>query len=121
MPAYESEGFDPAAPLARAVVAGAGRTTVDIRMLLDTGADISVIPRAIADELGVAVRRSGILLQAYDGNQTPALVADVSVEVGSYRFHGTFVVAEADYGILGRNILNLLLLTLDGPRLLWSA
>ncbi len=49
------------------------------------------------------------------------MVADVSVEVGQYRFHGTFVVAEADYGILGRNILNLVLLTLDGPRLLWSA
>jgi len=47
------------------------------------------------------------------------VVADVSVEVGPYLFRGPFVVAEADYGILGRNILNLLLLTLDGPRLLW--
>ncbi len=121
MPAYESEGFDPPAPLARAVVAGAGRAMPDVRMLLDTGADVSVIPRGIADELGVAVRLSGILLQTFDGNQTEAVVADASLELGPYRFQGTFVVAEAEYGILGRNILNLLLLTLDGPRLLWSA
>ena len=121
MPEYESEGFDPPAPFARAAVAGAGQTIADVRMLLDTGADVSVIPRAIAEALGVAVRPSGILLQTYDGNQTQAVVADVSVEVGPYLFRGTFVVAEADYGILGRNILNLLLLTLDGPRLLWSA
>ena len=121
MPTYESEGFEPPAPLARAVVAGAGQTIADVRMLLDTGADVSVIPRAIAKELGVAVRPSGILLQTYDGHQTQAVVADVSIEIGPYRFHGTFVVAEADYGILGRNILNLLRLTLDGPRLLWSA
>ena len=26
-----------------------------------------------------------------------------------------------EYGVLGRNILNLLLVTLDGPRLQWSA
>ena len=57
MPAYESESFDPPAPLARAVVAGAGQTIADVRMLLDTGADVSVIPRAIAEQLGVAFVR----------------------------------------------------------------
>ena len=96
MPEYESEGFDPPAPFARAAVAGTGQTIADVRMLLDTGADVSLIPRAIAEELGVAVRPSGSLLQTYDGNQTRAVVADVSVEVGPYRFHGTFVVTEAD-------------------------
>ncbi len=121
MPPYESEGFDPPAPLARAAVVGAEERIVDVRMLVDTGADVSVIPRSVAAELGAAVRHSGIRLQTYDGNQSEAEVADVGVEVGTYRFRGTFVVSDTQYGILGRNILNLLLLTLDGPRLFWSA
>ena len=37
-----------------------------------------------------------------------------------YRFRGSFLVAEADYGVAGRNILNLPVLTLDGPRQTWS-
>jgi len=78
-------------------------------------------PRAAAEELGATVRSSGIRLQTYDGNVSEAEVADVGVEVGLYVFRGTFVISESDYGILGRNILNLLLLTLDGPRLFWSA
>jgi predicted aspartyl protease len=121
MPPYESEGFDPPAPLARAAVVGAEQRIVDVRMLVDTGADVSTIPRAVAEELGATVRSSGIRLQTYDGNVSEAEVADVGVEVGLYVFRGTFVISESDYGILGRNILNLLLLTLDGPRLFWSA
>lgn len=38
-----------------------------------------------------------------------------------YRFRGPFVVAESDYGLLGRNILNQLVCTLDGPGQVWSA
>jgi len=31
-----------------------------------------------------------------------------------------FLLGPASYGILGRNVINHLILTLDGPRLLWS-
>ena len=37
-----------------------------------------------------------------------------------YRFSGRFVVTDADHGILGRNVLNALVLLLDGPRGEWS-
>ena len=120
MPAYESEGFDPPAPLARAVVVRDGRSVIDVRMLLDTGADVSVIPRDVADELGASVRPSRIRLLTFSGTQSEAELADLAVEVGTFRFRGTFVISDASYGILGRNILNLLVVTLEGPRLMWT-
>jgi len=43
------------------------------------------------------------------------------VQLLQYGFDGTFVVTDSAYGILGRNILSHLVLTLDGPRQLWSA
>ena len=46
--------------------------------------------------------------------------ADVTVEFHRYRFRGQFLVTDASHGILGRNILNLLVLRLDGPGLSWS-
>lgn len=120
MPAYESAGFDPPAPVARAGVVGNARTIMGVPMLLDTGADVSVVPRDVADELGVRVRQSRIRLLTFSGSESDAKVADLAVELGTYRFRGTFVVSGASYGLLGRNILNLLVATLDGPQLMWS-
>jgi|SRR5579864_2626345 len=121
MPGYDSERFAPPAPVARARISTVSQAVSGVPMLLDTGADVSVVPRAIAAQLGAELHRSGIQLEMFDGTQTEAETANLAVEVGAYRFRGIFVVADADYGILGRNILNLLVLALDGPHLVWSA
>jgi len=123
MPAYEHAGFKPPAPVARAVVgAPDGSVEVqDVAMLLDTGADVSVIPRAVADRLGITARLSGVRLQGYGGAQTEAAVADPRLDVLRYRFRGTFVVSTVEHGVLGRDVLNLLTVTLDGPPVTWSA
>jgi hypothetical protein len=120
MPAYDAGDFDPPAPVARAVVSTADLAIPDVPMLLDSGADISVVPRAVAARVGVVVGSSNVLLQTYDGTQVEAEVAELSLQLGAYRFRGQFVIGDADHGILGRNILNLLVLTLDGPRQQWS-
>ena len=88
-------------------------------MLLDTGADVSTVPRGVAESLGLRPERSALRLQAFDGSETRAEVADLSVQVNRYRFSGRFVVTDADHGILGRNVLNALELVLDGPRGEW--
>ena len=36
------------------------------------------------------------------------------------RFKGDFLVVDQPWGILGRNVLNAVPLTLDGPRLRWD-
>ena len=49
MPAYEAGGFLPPAPVARVVVRGtAGQSQADLPMLIDPGADVSIIPRRVA-------------------------------------------------------------------------
>ena len=120
MPAYDTVDFDPPAPVARARIASSTLAAADVPMLLDTGADVSVVPRFIADQIDAAARASGIRLKMYDGTQVDADVADLTLQLGTYRIRGTFVVADAEHGVLGRNILNLILLTFDGPSLRWT-
>jgi hypothetical protein len=122
MPVYETVGFEPPAPIARALVRGSGSQTYrGLPLLIDTGAEASVIPRFVAEAVGADIRPSDIILRFYDGTETRFEEAEVAVEFLSYRFRGLFLVADATYGILGRNILNLFVLTLDGPGLTWSA
>jgi hypothetical protein len=121
MPTYDADDFVPPAPVARVSVSVAdGVAETDVPMLLDTGADVSVVPQAVADRLGVVAQASGVLLQMFDGSQREALVADVRVDVLRYRFRGRFVIALADYGILGRDVLNSLVVTFDGPGFVWE-
>ncbi len=122
MPAYEAGEFEPPAPLAHVVVRGPrGITYPDLGMLLDSGADVSVVPLAAAEAVGAAIQPSGVSVRFYGGPGVAYLQAVLTIELLSYRFSGLFLVSESDYGILGRNILNLLITTLNGPRLHWSA
>ena len=55
MPAYEGEGFSPAAPVARVTCRNpeTGAACADIPMLLDTGADVSLLPRGMVERIGL--------------------------------------------------------------------
>jgi hypothetical protein len=57
MPAYDAERFDPPAPLAQVTLRDPDNrvTQQDVPMLLDSGADVTLIPRATVDSLGVGV------------------------------------------------------------------
>jgi hypothetical protein len=57
MPAYQDDGFDPPAPVAQVTLLStdnAGRS-VDVPMLMDTGADVSLIPHDVVESLGLSV------------------------------------------------------------------
>lgn len=118
MPTYDGVGFDPPAPVAEALVAGPGGQ-VAVTMLLDSGADVTLVPRYVAQAVGASLESLGVVLASYDGNQTSWDVAEVRLDFSGYRFRGAYVVADTDRGVIGRDILNRLVLVLDGPREEW--
>ena len=122
MPAYEAEGFAPPAPVVRARLIGPSAQTIDgVPLLIDTGADVSVVPFEAALAVGTQPRPATVPIQFYGGEQTAYQEAEVTIAFLRYRFRGVFLVADAEYGIPGRSILNLLTLSLDGPALEWFA
>jgi len=120
VPAYEAAGFQPPAPVIRARVIGPAGARADVPLLLDSGADVSVIPRAAASAVGALVGRSTAAIQFLVGREIVLEEAELAVEFMRYRFRGAFLVVDSSHGIIGRNILNGFALTLDGPRLEWA-
>jgi hypothetical protein len=57
MPAYNTIRFKPTAPLARVILRNPDTSTTcsDVPMLLDSGADVTLIPQTVVDMLGAAV------------------------------------------------------------------
>jgi hypothetical protein len=121
MQAYDVARFDPPAPVAFVTVKSehTGVTFQDVPMLLDTGADVSLLPRSI---VGTAASPDATEyeLEAFDGTKStaPAVAAEV-VFLGK-SFRGQFLLTDAWHGILGRNVLNNLSLLFDGPSGTWT-
>jgi hypothetical protein len=71
MPAYDAGLFNPPAPLARATLRNQdnGLTVSQVPMLLDSGADVTLIPQTFVNQLGLTVDpNEGYELMGFDGN-----------------------------------------------------
>jgi hypothetical protein len=120
---YDSTHFDPPAPVATVTLFDpqSGAAVRDVPLLMDTGADITLLPRRAAERLGVAVSMDlDHELEGFDGNRSHATAAEQALIVLGRGYHGRFLLIEEDCGIMGRNLLNKLTLLLDGPRQQWS-
>ncbi len=123
MPTYESSGFSPPAPVARVVLQHPtrGAEEADVPMLLDTGADVTLVPRAVVERLGLEpAGGAGYELAGFDGHTRVATAVEARMILCGRGFRGRFLVSEEGYGIVGRNILNALPLVFDGPRREWA-
>ncbi len=121
MPVYDAKRFKPPAPVATVPLCTRDRakTVADVPMLLDSGADLTLIPQRCVRELGLRDEPIDGFLQGFDGSTTPARAVNIEVHFLHYIFRGLFPVTEDECGILGRNVINRLALVLDGPRLTW--
>jgi hypothetical protein len=123
MPAYDAIRFDPPAPLAYVTLRRktAAQQWSDVPMLLDSGADVTLLPSSVVDRLGVEVipeRRYELV--GFDGLVSLAPAVQLELIFMGKTFRGQFLLIDQEWGIIGRNTLNAVTLLLDGPHLTWS-
>ena len=122
MHAYDATRFDPPAALAIVTLRSHdSENTLDVPLLLDSGADITLIPQSSIAPLGLAVDpRESYELMAFDGATSIAQVVRLDLIFLRRVFRGRFLITKQEYGILGRDIINHISLLLDGPDLTWG-
>jgi hypothetical protein len=120
MPSYDATGFDPPAPLALVTVKSEqlGVEIRDVPMLLDTGADVSLLPRTHLSAFASAEAEE-YELQAFDGTKSMASAVSAELIFLGKSFRGQFLLVDGWHGVLGRNVLNNVVLMFDGPSLKW--
>jgi hypothetical protein len=98
-----------------------GRVASNVLLLIDSGADVSFLPRApVADLIDKSQQSTEYEVEAFDGTKSTASVAQLEVRFLGKSFRGQFLLLDAPYGFLGRNMLNNVSLLLDGPSLNWT-
>lgn len=123
MPKYDAENFDPPAPVAYVSVRDpeTGASLSNIPMLIDTGADVTLLPASYVKQLDMKpVGDITYEIQGFDGEPKLAKMVELELVFLGKKFTGQFLLIDQPIGILGRNILNVLSITFDGPRGKWD-
>lgn len=123
MPSYDSTRFSPPAPIASVSFRNpeTGLRCANVSMLIDSGADATLIPKEVASVLGLNPSPNQLYeLAGFDGSITAAEVVRLEMIFLGKNFRGQFLLIDQEYGILGRNILNAVTLLFDGPNLNWD-
>ena len=90
-------------------------------MLLDTGADVTLIPSATLDQLKIgSVKHKSYQLIGFDGSTSFAPMVQLELIFCRRIFRGQFLLIDQAWGILGRNVLNAVAVILDGPNHTWD-
>ena len=123
MPLYDSDRFDPPAPVASVTLRHpvTGVSLSDVPLLMDSGADVTILPREAVEKLGIVpVANKVYELQGFDGSLQMAEMVQLELVFLHKRFKGQFLLIDQPVGILGRNILNAVVLLFDGPNVQWD-
>ncbi|HQR42609.1 MAG TPA: aspartyl protease family protein [Gemmatales bacterium] len=123
MNAYHDKAYQPPAPLAvlkLSTIDGRNVAINKVLALIDTGADVTLLPRWAVEQLGLTPeRQQDINLQWFDGSVHSVESVDIKVSFLEGHFQGRYPVVDQPHGVLGRNLLNHFRLVLDGPNKCW--
>ena len=116
------ELFVPPAPIARVVVRPPERdqSVGDVPMLIDSGADATLLPRSVATSLRLEGTGERYQLAGFDGTISESEAVLACLLFLGRNFRGRYLLIDAQVGVLGRDILNHVRLLLDGPALRWE-
>ena len=123
MPTYDAEHFDPPAPVAHVMLRNpkTGARWSDFSMLIDSGADVTLLPQAAVDHLEISVTQDKHYeLIGFDGTVSISPAVHLELIFLDRTFRGQFLLIDQEWGILGRNILNAVPVLLNGPQLTWD-
>jgi len=123
MRAYDDKLFSPPAPVASVTLRHpeSGAKVPDVPMLIDSGADVTLIPQSSVELLGVEISPDeGYELISFDGRTSISKVVRLDLIFLRKTFKGRFLLMNQQCGILGRDVLNHIALVLDGPHLSWD-
>ena len=112
-----SRQFDPTMPIVEVSVRAVGTShpASVVTALVDSGADATILPLSVLQQVGARYVR-GRVMHGVTGIPENVDTYLVSIQIGPYTVHGIRAVA---YGtnmtpIIGRDVLNNLVVTLDG-------
>jgi hypothetical protein len=122
MPGYDALHYDPPAPIALVTLRAVnGATVSDVPLLLDTGADTTLLPRSAIARLGINPDPAlAYDLIGFDGSRSTTQAVDLDMIFLQKAFRGRYLLIDGERGILGRDVLAGVRLLLDGPRQEWS-
>lgn len=97
---------------------GGTQGTSEVSALVDTGSDATLVPVQYLQEIG-SVEIYPSRIRSHWGEWRPVDLYMIDLEVAGQRLPAVTVVGDdqGDSVLLGRNVLNLLILLLDGPRI----
>ncbi|WP_456331670.1 hypothetical protein [Fervidibacter sacchari] len=112
-------GYSPPAPVVTVTFLSPRDPSLSIvaNTLLDTGADVSVVPDWLPLRLGL-IPLGDTFVAGFDGTSRRLILYDLHLVIGRLTIHYAQVIAApiAEF-ILGRNVLNQLDFRLNGPQL----
>ena len=124
MTPYDGQLYQPPAPVASLTLRtldGRDQTVADVSAVLDTGADVTLIPRWAVEQLGLIPKTDeDVKLAGFDGTIRLAESVELEVSFQGGRFQGRFALVDQPHGIVGRNLLNHFRLLFDGPAKTWQ-
>jgi len=92
MPPYDATQFEPPAPVARVTLRnpGTGVSISDVPMLLDSGADVTLIPRMTLNQLDITpLQDKRYELIGFDGKTSFSLVVQLELIFCRRTFRGS--------------------------------
>lgn len=115
------ETFDPPAPFAKIALRNiaTGERIEDISVLLDTGADISLLPLSAIEKLHIEPSGEKVKLVGFNESENISDGYALQVIFLGKRLTGDYCAINDEVGILGRDVLNRFSIIFDGRNLEW--